>query len=271
MLRSMSARLAVLLFIIPIVLTIRATAEAGLCVTTPTGIECSYGGTTTSIVSTTQPPLRYLATTTSPSTGPCWYWSRFPPGLDSQRAANEHAIITTRRALPECRFDRPAVIDTRSAAWRVFRSWVFPAPSPRIRPSVGITNLASMLTTQAPRSLHHSETLPDGRRLEVRASVDSVTIDWGDGSPAFGHSAQVVFGSGAPHPYRLKTCPLTYRREHPMGGGCHPTLSEYRVTVTHVWTGRYRAGGSWIVLGTIPRSTSFFYDVDEVVGVPVAP
>jgi hypothetical protein len=41
--------------------------------------------------------------------------------------------------------------------------------------------------------------------------------------------------------------------------------------VTHVWQGRYRTGGSWTVLGTIPRAAIVFYDVDEVYGLPVRP
>jgi len=49
--------------------------------------------------------------------------------------------------------------------------------------------------------------------------------------------------------------------------------SEMRIAVSPEGrlTGRYRTGGAWTVLGTLYRSVSFTYDVDEVVGLPVAP
>jgi hypothetical protein len=272
--RSTSARLAVLLFIIPILLTLRsaATAEAD-CVRTSSGIECWFEGTTTSTSVTEIPPIRYLATMTHPTVGPCWYWSRYPPGIDSFNPANDGDIIITRTTLPRC----PAsgggtVIDSSSRAWDVFRAWTLGRPSPRIRPTVGITNLASVLTAPMPAALSHTETLPDGRRLEVRATVEAVVVDWGDGSPPVSYPASTVAGSGATHPYRLKTCPPAYRRDHPSGRNCHPTLAAYPVSVTFRWTGRYRTGtGPWTILGVVPRATTFGYDVDEVVGIPVRP
>jgi hypothetical protein len=272
--RSTSARLAVLLFIIPIVITLRSTTRAHAdCVRTPSGIECWFEGATTSTAVTVVPPIRYLATMTHPTAGPCWYWSRYPPGIDSFKPGNDGDIIITRTTLPQC----PAagggtVIDSSSRAWNVFRAWALPRPEPRIRPTVGITNLASILTAPAPAPITHSETLPDGRWLEVKASMDAVIVNWGDGSPAISYPASTVTGSGAMHPYRLKTCPLAYRRDHPSGRNCHPTLAAYPLTVTFQWTGRYRTGsGSWTTLGVISRSTSSTYDVDEVVGIPVRP
>ncbi|MEX2323044.1 MAG: hypothetical protein WEA29_04660 [Acidimicrobiia bacterium] len=272
--RSTSARLAVLLIIIPIALALRTAARADdRCVVTPTGIKCSFGGATTSTtVTTTKPPLRYLVITASGS-GSCWYWSRYPPGLDSLDPANDQAIIFTRAARPRCVSARPptTTINTGSIAWGVFRSWTLATPSPRLRPTVGITNLDSVLTAPRPTPLRHRETLPDRRVLEVEARVISVLVDWGDGTPTFAHDPPVAAGGGARHAYRLKTCTPTYRRNHPRGAACHPTLAAYRITVTHSWQGRYRTGGSWTVLGTIPRSTTRSYDVDEVYGVPVAP
>lgn len=272
--RSTSARLAVLLIIIPIALALRTAARADdRCVVTPSGIECSFGGGTTSTtVTTTQPPLRYLVVSGSGS-GTCWYWSRYPPGLDSLDPANDQAIIFTRAAYPRCVSTQPptTTVDVTSTAWDVFRSWTLAAPSPRLRPTVGITNLDTVLTTPRPPALHHRETLPDGRVLEVEARVVSIVIAWGDGTPTFGHDPAAVASGGTRHAYRVKTCPGDYRRNHPRGVACHPTLDAYPITVTHSWQGRYRTGGSWIVLGTIPRSTTRSYDVDEVYGVPVAP
>jgi hypothetical protein len=271
-LRSKGAWLAVLLLSIPIVFALRSAARAtDYCEVTPTGIVCHFAGTTTSTSITTLPPLRYLATMTHPTVGLCWFWSRFPPGIDLHDPANEHEVIMTRAAHPECPArDGGHRVDTTSRAWSVFRSWELSRPGVRIRPTVGITNLASVLTAAQPPVLRHRERLPDGRDLEVEGRVAVVTVDWGDGSPPVGYPPATVFGPGAAHRYRLKTCPPWYRVSHPAGRNCHPTLDAYPVTVTFEWQGRYRTGESWIVLGTIRRATSFTYDVDEVVGIPVA-
>jgi hypothetical protein len=271
--RSTSARLAVLLIAIPIVLALRSPARADDgCVTTPAGIECSYRGSTSTQVVTALPPLRYLATMAHPAIGPCWYWSRHPPGLDSSDPAHDHAIILTRLALPECpEVEGETVVDTASLAWEVFRSWPLAEPEARLRPTVGITNLPTVLAAPRPSSLAHMEVLPDGRPLHVEATVAAVIVDWGDGSPPVSHPATSFFSGGATHPFRLKTCPPAYRAEHPSGGNCHPALEAYPVVVSFDWQGRYHDGGPWIVLGTIRRSTSIDYDVDEVVGIPVRP
>jgi hypothetical protein len=271
--RSMGARLAVLLFLTPIVITLRsATSAQAECVPTPTGIECRFDGSTTSTTVTVLPPIRYLATMDHPAVGTCWYWSRYPPGIDSFNPANDGSIIVTRTTLPECpSVGGTSAVTVSSRAWDVFRSWTLPRPSVRVRPTVGITNLASVLTAPTPPAVTHTETLPDGRTLQVRASVDSVVVAWGDGSPPVAYAAATVEGGGASHLYRLKTCTAAYRLDHPSGRNCHPTLSAYPITVTFRWTGRYRTTGSWTTLGVIARSTTVAYDVDEVVGVPVRP
>jgi hypothetical protein len=272
--RSTSARLAVLLTIIPVLLTIRSvpTAHAD-CVRTPSGIECSFGGTTTTTSVTVLPPIRYLTIMHHPGVGQCWFWSRYPPGIDSHNPANDHQIIVTRATLPQCPTTGTptTIVDVSSRAWNVFRSWSLARPAVRIRPTVGIANLASVLTAATPAGVYHSEILPDGRRLEVRAVVASVVVDWGDGSPAVTYRTTTVARAGATHPYRLKTCSSAYRRTHPSGPNCHPRLAAYPVTVTFQWSGSYRTGGAWTNLGVISRSTTVAYDVDEVVGIPVRP
>lgn len=272
-LRRSGARLAVLLITIGfggLVAALTAAADDG-CVLTPTGIDCGYGGTTTTTITiTTLPPLRYLATTDHPTVGRCWYWSRFPPGYDSWDPAYDQSIILTRSWYPECPTGGgTTVVSATSRAWEVFRSFALLPPNPRIRPTVGITNLASIVTVSAPATLDHRETLPDGRVLEVQATVGAVRVRWGDETPVIDHPAGPALTDGIAHIYRLKTCPNAYRSSHPSGPNCHPTLLAYPVEVTFVWTGRYRTDGAWIVLGALDRSSSFAYDVDEVVGVPV--
>ena len=250
-----------------------AGATDGGCTVTPTSIECEYGGTATS--TTVEPgatlPLRYLATTTHPDTGPCWYWSTTPPGLDSWDPANDQAILLTRLALPECptRTTPPRVVHT-STAWEIFRSFPLAAPRVSFEPGVGITNLPTFLTAPAPDAVTHTEVLPDGTILEVRAEVRIAWVDWGDGTPETPHAPEALSGSPhgtATHAYALKTCTPAYRHQHPSGGNCHPTLPSYVIRVTYEWVGRFREGGDWIQLGTIERGTVRRYDVDEVVGV----
>jgi len=273
--RSLGARLAVLLLIVMAVLT-GATlgaapgAAADWCAYSIDGITCRYSGTTTS-TSVVLPPFRYLRTRVEPGLGTCWYWSRYPPGLDGHNPAHDSLIIYTRFQNPQCPAPGTVVVNVTSRAWDVFRAFPLRGPTPRIRPTVGITNLDSVITALRPSTLRHVETLPDGRVLEVEAYVGSVPVAWGDGSAAIAYPASTAFGNGAAYAYALKTCPLDYRRTHPAGPRCHPTLESYQVTVSFAWVGRYRTGGAWTVLGTLSRSASFDYDVDEVIGIPVAP
>ncbi|OFW65924.1 MAG: hypothetical protein A2Z12_08055 [Actinobacteria bacterium RBG_16_68_21] len=272
MVRSSGARLAVLLFAVISATTLRAAIADPGCVVTPSGIDCGYWGTSTSTAVTTLPPLRYLATGDDPQLGPCWYWSRYPPGLDAWDPANDAGIIFTRWELPECpSHPGSTTITVTSEAWDVFRSFSLERPAPALHPATGITNLPTLADLPRPQPLSHEEVLPDGRLLEVRADIETVWIDWGDGTPAAGYPAVAAFAGDASHAYTVKTCPEEYRLHDPSGWRCHPTLDRYPVRVTFGWVGRYRAGGSWTLLGTIERVTTLPYDVDEVVGVLVAP
>lgn len=274
-LRRSGARLAVLLITIGLggfgglLGMVIASADDG-CVLTPTGIDCGYRGTTTTTRVRVVPPIRYLGTTVHPAVGTCWYWSRYRPGFDSWDSAFDQSIILTRHRYPECPRPGSTVVNVISRAWEVFRSLPLTFPEPRIRPTIGITNLDSIVTMGRPTTLDHVETLPDGRVLEVQAFVGTIRIDWGDGTPEIGYPAGPAFADGIPHAYALKTCPPAYRTDHLLGPNCHPLLEWYPIDIAFTWTGRYRTGGSWIVLGTLDRSIRIDYDVDEVVGVPSA-
>jgi hypothetical protein len=239
------------------------------CVTTPTGLECTFEGTTVTVVITTLPPLRYVQTTDMAGVGRCWYWSRYPPGLDSNHPPHRDLIEVTRTLFPECpSVPGGTVISARQRAWQVFRNFTLARPVPLLRPEIGIANLPSLLGVPRPAPVAHSERLPDGRRLEVVASVRTVRVDWGDGSNT-SLGAAVMFAAGASHRYPLKTCAPEERPGRAPAGRCHPTLAEYPVRVAFVWTARYRTGGSWRDLGSIERSRTVQHDVDEVIGVQV--
>ncbi|MDJ0792325.1 MAG: hypothetical protein QNJ71_10555 [Acidimicrobiia bacterium] len=215
------------------------------------------------------PGLRYVYTATDPVIGDCHYWSNVPGGLDAWNPANDPAVIAVVTGLPVCP-DPP--VDPEVRAWEVFRSWDLAPPDPVITPpDHGITGLATFVAATEPTPVTHGETLPDGRPLEVRARVIAVDVEWGDGNrtSARPHEAASPPDGSLTHTYRHKTCPAEYRSEHPSGALCHPTLEKYTITVGWVWIGEYNTGGGWTPLGTLPRTISLTYDVDEVRGVNV--
>ena len=278
----MRAAVLVVALLVPVALAAAVAAGAdGGCVITPTGIDCSAEGSSSTsggTPGTTLPalPLRYLAATEHPDDGLCWFWSPYPPGLDSWDSADDMAILWTLWALPECPDDTaPVVVPGTSwveaRAWEVFRSFPLAAPRPTLQPARhGITGLPSYLAAPVPAPLAHSEVLPDGRALEVEARVATALVDWGDGTPALGYDPGVLLpypDGRARHTYALKTCPPDYRVSHPSGGNCHPRLEAYPITVTFRWTASYRIGAAWVDLGHLERGTAVAYDVDEVIGV----
>ena len=246
-------------------------AQASDCYYNPSGrLICDIGGPGTpgNPPPSDRPPIRYVYASTDPVIGDCHYWSRTPGGLDAWNPANDPAVIRLTTSTPVCPVvtsDPPATV-----AWRIFRSFPLALPAPAFEPSEsGITGLPTYLSTPDPTDITHTELLPDGRTLEVRASVAALVVDWGDGAKAsFDSSEARSYPSGSvTHTYTTKTCDAAYREEHPSGGNCDPNLEAYPITATFTWAGRYRVGASWIDLGTLNRTITVAYDVDEVQGV----
>lgn len=215
------------------------------------------------------PGRRYVYTTSDPVLGICYYWSDVIGGLDAWDPGNDPAVIAITTSLPECPV---GVVDPEVRAWSVFRSWDLDPPAPLITPpDHGVTGLASHIDASVPGALNHSEVLPDGRTLQVRASVKDLAVVWGDGSTT-NHDPDEARGfpdGTVTHTYTLKTCPVAYREEHPSGGLCHPTLEAYTIDTSWVWVGEFNAGAGWIPLGSLTRSTQSTYEVDEVRGINV--
>ena len=215
------------------------------------------------------PGLRYVYTSTDPAVGACYYWSDIVGGLDAWDPGNDPAVIAITTSLPEC---PSGVIDPEVRAWSVFRSWDLDPPTPVITPpDVGVTGLATHIDAPLPAVLNHSEALPDGRTLQVRASVKDLSVAWGDGATTNHDPHEAVgFPDGTVHhTYEFKTCSAAYREGHSSGGLCHPTLEAYTIDVAWVWVGEFNVGGGWIPLGALTRSTQSTYEVDEVRGVNV--
>ena len=248
-----------------------AASVADDCWYDPIGeIHCAPGGTIPGRPGTPpgeRPPIRYLYETTRTGVGTCHYWSRTPGGVDAWDPANDPIVIRIVTTTPECPSPTVPVADT---AWRIFRSFPLAAPAPTFEPpESGITGLPTYLASPDPPDVGHVEILPDGRRMDVRAEVVALVVDWGDGGESIADSsdARPYPAGSVTHTYTTKTCSPTYRETHPSGRNCHPTLEAYSITATYTWMGRFRIGGGWVDLGTLDRTATVSYDVDEVQGV----
>ena len=245
---------------------------ANRIVCNPTGEQIDEGsgpGPGTGTPVDDDPGLRYVYTATDPGIGACYYWSNVVGGLDAWDPANDAAVIAVTLSLPEC---PPGVVDPEVRAWSVFRSWDLQPPNPSVSPpDQGVTGLPSHIEAPVPVPLVHDEVLPDGRPLQVRASVKNLTVAWGDGTAA-SHDPSEATGypdGSVSHVYELKTCTATYRDEHPSGGLCHPMLEAYLIDVSWVWVGEFNVGAGWVPLGTLTRTAQTPYEVDEVRGITV--
>jgi hypothetical protein len=203
--------------------------------------------------------------------GDCYRWSRSPGGLDTWNPVNDPAVIAITTKLPTCPSAPVAVSDPSSSAWSVFRSWNLAPPTPAVSPpDHGITGIATHIIAVPPPAITHSEVLPDGRTLEVRARPTVLTVDWGDGARGSydpDHADAYPAGS-ATHTYDIKTCTQQYRTEHPSGTLCSRIGTGYNITTSYTWRGEYNVGSGWVRLGSLEREAPIIdYDVDEARGV----
>jgi hypothetical protein len=180
-------------------------------------------------------------------------------------------VIAITTKLPVCPSKRVAVSDPVSSAWSVFRSWNLAPPAPSVTPrDHGITGIATHISAIPPDTISHSETLPDGRTLEVRARAALLVVDWGDGiTTSFNPDRADGYPTGSvTHIYELKTCSRQYREEHPSGNLCSRNDEDYSITASYTWQGEYNIGSGWVALGSLDRAApTIGYDVDEARGV----
>ena len=215
---------------------------------------------------------RYVYQTTRAGVGECYYWSNRAGGIDSWNPANDTAIINIVTRTPQCPVNAVPVVDVVATAWAIFRSWPLEAPQVSLQPAgAGITGLPTFLAAPTPAPISHSERLPDGRTLMVRAHVEYLDVSWGDDSIArYQPSGALPYPHGSvTHTYIFKTCTDVYRTTHPSGALCHPTLDRYAIAATFSWSAQYTTNGSWRELGTLNRSAADDYFVDEARGVTI--
>lgn len=219
-----------------------------------------------------KPAKRYVYLTTRRGVGECHYWSTRAGGIDAWDPGNDQAIINIVRRTPECPATSTPIVDAEATAWSIFRSWPLAAPRVSLQPiGTGITGLATYLAAPSPPTITHSEVLPDGRTLRVRARVEYLDVIWGDGTNVrYQPSGARRFPDGTvTHTYLRKTCTDVYRNTHPSGGLCHPTMDRYHIDAAFSWFAEFSTGGRWIDLGVLIRTTESVYFVDEARGIPI--
>jgi hypothetical protein len=208
-----------------------------------------------------------------PAGEPCWILTTRPVpdagelvGLGAGFTPGQLAEIEDfiRTSYAHC----PAEYDVETSVWEVFASLELEIPEPVLAPeAAGITGLASYLTDEADTYVYWSGDLPSGVFAEVEATLDEVLVEWGDGAVGLHPASALAAEDGISHTYETKTCTAEYRSSHPRGHLCHPTLDSYPISVTYLWSGRYRTTGEWIEIGTRNLTTTIGYDVDEAIGV----
>ena len=216
-------------------------------------------------------PLRYVYTSYDATIGDCYYWSSVAGGLDAWDPANDPAVIAITTRLPICPATPATPTDPSVTAWSVFRSWYLAPPAPSVTPREhGITGIPTHIAATPPDVISHSETLPDGRPLVVRARPVALIVNWGDGTTAsFDPDGADGYPDGVvAHTYALKTCTQQYRDEHPSGGLCATQGEDYSITASYTWQGEFNVGSGWVTLGSLDRAApTIAYDVDEARGV----
>lgn len=202
-------------------------------------------------------------------TGDCWYLTSASTnwvylslfldgdailGWDPDPAVPGGIAFATGR-IPRCTSEPNPAIDPTSAVWEYVTSYIHPPPTPELNPipGEGVTGLETHAGIAVPTD-HFATISAGGLTLEVFIEVDTVVIDWGDGSTNL-FPAGVADLSGYPdgvalHVYEVKN------------------QSGYPITASYDWTARWRVPGDvWTLLAVPNTTTTVNYPVSEIVSV----
>ncbi|NNL71503.1 MAG: hypothetical protein HKO70_16255 [Acidimicrobiia bacterium] len=206
----------------------------------------------------------------------CWWSTAYETpwvklGVDSEGVAHvgyrpEGAPETVIDAfIPGCTSQPTDVESFLESAWELANRHVHERPDPSFNPDIGITGLETFLEVAIPDPVADSLVSPLGTTVEVEIKVARLTVDWGDGSAEALTESSLPYLTGYPdgvgrHVYETKTCAV------PGGPRCHPTLSEYEITVEFEWFVRWRVDtGPWSTIAVPATAGTVGYDVDEIV------
>lgn len=246
---------------------------------------CRLSGSTgtTDYGSASEVPVVLSPTVGTDDSGACWYWTTRPSdwvvlGVDDEGRATMGidpdgeigGPLIVGAVYPVCTSEPTSVPSEAAEAYELLRRYEHAAPAVEVspRPGLGVVGMEVLVAVDPPMTWSAAIDSPHtGRRLEVETWVSAVAVDWGDGSSVVVPPAGFGLLSGWPdgrfgHTYEQKTC------ESPGRPRCHPTLSAYPLTVTYVWSARYRVDfEEWTEIPVPPTGTTVDYDVDEILGV----
>jgi hypothetical protein len=219
-------------------------------------------------------------------TGLCWYWTTRNSdwvmlGVDDDRMATlgidpdgvPGGPIILDADYPACTSEPADTPSTLAEAWELLSQYEHPFPGSVVDPppGSGVTGMTVFVSEQPPAPWSAALVSPhSGLRIEVETFVEAVEVDWGDGAVVTVPAGAFELLTGWPdgsfgHVYETKTCAV------PGGPRCHPSLVAYELTVSYIWTARYRIdGGPWLLIPVPPTSTTVAYDVDEILGLTTA-
>ncbi|HSJ27527.1 MAG TPA: hypothetical protein VLB67_04905 [Acidimicrobiia bacterium] len=241
---------------------------------------------TTDYATASQVPVVLSPRVGSDDGGLCWYWTSRPSdwvllGVDDDGVATlgidpggePGGPIIIDAAYPRCTSEPADTPSVLQEAWELLSRYDHPTPRPQLDPppGAGVTGMQVFVVDAPPAPWSASLVSPHtGMRIEVETRVEAIEVDWGDGEVTTIPAEAFPLLSGWPdgafgHVYEVKTC------REPGGSRCHPTLSEYRIEISYVWSARYRAGaGAWSEIPVPATAHTAGYDVDEIVPVITA-
>lgn len=218
--------------------------------------------------------------------GVCWYWTtrgsdwvilgvdddgRATLGIDPDGDSTGPVLIDV--VYPRCTSEPAAAPTALLEAYELLARYAHPTPAATLDPppGAGVAGMAVFLAESPPPAWNASLVSPhSGRRIEVDTRVETVQVDWGDGTSSVIPESAFGLLSGWPdgafrHVYETKTC------ASPGGPRCHPSLQTYPLTVAYRWSARYRVdSGGWLAIPVPSTVTAVEYDVDEIVAVTTA-
>jgi hypothetical protein len=155
--------------------------------------------------------------------------------------------------LPVCRSEPAEAPPDIEYAWRLVMAMRLDAARISVSPSRPVAGLETFVAGPLFRARARELVSPvTGHRIEVRAHLDAVIVDWGDGSPPQAHDAG--------DPALARSWPDGALRH--VYQAAHPVV----ITVTLPWEVEWRVdSGSWSRLAVSPAAVTSAHAVDEIV------
>lgn len=222
-----------------------------------------------------EPPGDLQPSVGTDAIGMCWFWTSAETDWEILSTFSDGSAILgiyvngwlaldTDR-IPRCTSEPEVGDPPDEVAWNAITEYVHNPPAPDLNPPVGrgLTGMETHVGVPVPGMWADTISIPL-YTIDVEVWVDALTVDWGDGTvtsyPPDAYPNLTGYPDGiAHHIYEVKTCDPPGRDRD-----CHPDHRAYPLTVSYVWSARWRAnGGTWITVDVPPSSTTVDYPVIE--------